>query len=498
MKINILVWYIYGRNSVSWGEILLKIKDVLEKLRKYSFDYIMSLSEIIAIKEYSYFNKKELIFPHELEIFIMLSILSCSETDNMVKISRSEFFEIVNTIKKFTPKAYSIEPKNLRFLIANILINQLNIQQDFLINFYRYNYIFNFINERIDMKQLFINKFGIEYTEVLSIGMFFCICSIHSAKLIDKEILFRIKEEYPITFALLSIDRLEFIKKQWQLLNNDIENCMLGFKLIFQYPFILEDNKIYYPLQYAIKDSCTSSLLYRLTEGDNEIRTRIGKEVLEEYLYHIHTQINIYNEVQKEFIYYIGKDEQKPPDLMLRKDNYAVLLDIKSSVPSLKFRELNLQKRKEVIDKMADNVVQIYKNIQKFNSNSLSFQSGVKISLENTFGIVVILEDNYLDREEILTIACEKLRLPVNSENYNYVHSNIKILNLYEIEILALDSTSIIDVLKFIKDDPSKWYDVTFRGMDFNWARETSKDYKNFKSFALSKPLVIAKSIGLK
>ena len=101
----------------------MRIDDVLKNLKKYNFDDIMSLSEIIAINEYSFFNRKELekvnVFPHELEIFVVLSILSCSDTENdMVEISRSVFFEIINTIKNFTPKAYSKGPKNIKFLIS--------------------------------------------------------------------------------------------------------------------------------------------------------------------------------------------------------------------------------------------------------------------------------------------------------------------------------------------------------------------------------------------
>ncbi len=466
----------------------MTLDGIIEILKNYCFDNKMELCYKLCLAEYrKYKNKKfgeVFVYPHELEVFAVLSILA--KYENEKKLIDGDFMpvfnEMINLIKKFVPPAYKLGIKNIRYYVSNLQINQFSLQEDYFINFYRYNYFFNFCNNRIDMKSEFFKKFDVNYDEVLSLGSFLCLCSISISKELPRVYFEKILKFHPNAARLLTIERVNYIDIQMDLFNHKVENCLMGFKLFFQYPFISQGDFLYYPIPYAIKDACTSSLLYRLTEGNNKLRELVGKEVLENYIHFIHSSNNVYSEIQGEFVYKIGKKEFRSPDLMLRTNNKVVLMDIKSSVPSTNFRELNPKIQKEVSDKMANNVVQIFKNIKKFCAKEFGFKSNTHSNLVDTYGVVIVLEDNYLDREEIANIACARLKIEINDPMYKFIHANIRILGLSEIEMLALDSTNIIDVLEFISNSPQRWYDFSFRGMQFNWAKKTSKDFKNFKT----------------
>ena len=200
--------------------------------------------------------------------------------------------------------------------------------------------------------------------------------------------------------------------------------------------------------------SVTSSLFYRITEGNNILRSKIGKHILESYLFEIISTSNVYDEVYQEKKYRYSGSEASSPDIMARHAESVLFLESKSTVPSLGIRLLDSDSYESNIKKISDYMVQLYRQILRFKSYN-PFQGEISSDRDNYWGIVVVLEDAYIPRQLYYEKAQEILQLSADSIEWMWFLTHIKIASLYEIERLSFTKLNIIDACKNIfKDDP--------------------------------------------
>jgi len=444
-------------------------------LKQYSFNSKMSMCQLNSrkIMKYTYIDilqdrGKTIAFPWELEIFAMFSIMEYEYNNNNFEGKRKNVFnQIITAIRNYThPKLKDIPPGTRfieMFILATGLI-QFKPQEDMRYRLFRFNYIFNYKNNKIDMPKVFKEKFDLTFDDFLfCFNLFYLLSGNISVEAYDYIVNTNIK-----AIQLLKLKRSEFIQKQQGKLPDGIDSAYYALKYLNPYPFIDYNSYIYLPLPHLLIDSITDSLLNRLTDNDDTLRSNLGKEVLESYLFLILKESNAYDEIIREFQYKIEKNEYSTPDVMVRTSDKCILFDSKSSVPSVNLRCFNDITIKKQTDKCAGYISQLFKRIKEFGINYYPFETKMEFKKENIFGVVVLLEENYIFKNNIYNQAAELLNINKNSLDYSYMLSNIKIIGLRDIEEASFISKSYVDGLLEQRDDPNKWYDLTLNYFNIN------------------------------
>ena len=330
------------------------------------------------------------------------------------------------------------------------------------------------------MRQVFAEKFNCDYREFmyLALSAHFLFARDRMNFHILNELFF---DKFRTAANHLIIDRLEFIQMQSDMNPNveDYKNC---FKLFAQYPFIRYDEKIYNPLPHLIIDACTTSLFFRLTDKNNDLKTIIGKEIIEDYVYSLFNEARIYAEVLKEEVYKLNGNQNRTADVMVMKENKFLLIETKSLSPSIQNRLLNPYRISETIDRLSDAVVQIFKNARhRFGKEYYSFTVKKEIDYDNVYGLVITFDESYITRELLLNSASKKLGLSTDSDEYSYLFSNIRIIDLSELERNIFNGNNIIESLEFMRDNTKYTNDIILRQVNEEGKKHSIEIIENFK-----------------
>jgi len=294
----------------------------------------------------------------------------------------------------------------------------------------------------------------------------------------------------------LTITKEEYLEQLDSITVNqtDYVTCL---RPSYKYPFILSNNRTYLPLPHIIGRAVTSSLLYRITEGNNSLREKIGKEVLEDYLYKILCEANIYDEKYKEQDYIAEHHNQsKTLDIMLREGDEYLLMDSKSSVPNIGLRLYNEDSHQKEIKKLTENVIQVYKHLRTYFMNHYNpFKGKPIVPDEKLWGAIVVLEDSYIRRNIVYENAAKTLEIEQNSDEYVWMQNHIKITNLYDIEKVSFTGRSIISEFANQRDSGLAG-DYPLVSAIKEHPTIINKDYLSFKKNLLAKFMDVTKLLN--
>ncbi|WP_432359177.1 hypothetical protein [Sporosarcina sp. UB5] len=433
--------------------------------------------------------------PWDLETFALFSCITIGENSDYKfedRKGQKRFAEIINAIKAYIPPKLELTQGNKfldNFLIVTGL-NQFQIQEEIRYIMYRYNYIFNFSNTKVNLQQEFTDKFGCSFEEFKSFG--FIIHTLLSRELnkpISQSIYDYIIEKYSRIIQHLTIERENFIGLQKKI-TEDITQYIYGFKYFYQYPFISYNQEIFLPLPHLIIRSVTSSLLFRLTEGNNKLRELFGKEVLESYILHLCNLSTWFDEVVDEYPYKYKKNQKRTLDIMIRKGNQCFMLDSKSMSPRISLRNLGEEDVEHTLNRIVESVVQVYRHITvRFQEEYYPFDLKVDFLRENIFGAVILFEDSYIRRENIMNKAAEQLDITIGTEDYKFLCSNIKLLSLYELEKMIFQKEDVFQLLKSNRQNENKWFDFTImdysKENDIEFIEEISQTVENMQEIII-------------
>lgn len=450
-------------------------------LKRYSYKSKMKVAHRASIKTMTCGKNKGLNYdvtkplPWELEVFVLFSIMIVDEYNNndISENNYRRFNQIINAIRDYQfPKWREEADELLEDWFLTEGPSQVKSQVPFINKCYRYNYIFNFKNNDLDMTKLFKNKFDCKYKDFLLLGLMtnsLFVLEKMDNKALDKLFL----DEFRIAAEKLKISREEFIFKQNQIANK-IEDYRYCLKLFYHFPLIIEDGYTYLPLPHLIIDSCTTSLLYRLTEGDNSLKTKIGKEVIEDYVYSIINNSKTYEEVISEKMYSNGKTEARTSDVMIRNKNKFLFIENKYYSPRITNRLLEEKSIKNTIERIRDAIIQIYKHMtERFGKEYYNFKIKKDIETKNVFGLVVTFEETFINRQAFYDAACKELGIRKRSDSYNYICSHIKIIDLDELESNVFSGNNLISAIESMSKDPRKTNDIIL-----------SKNFSNSKDYS--------------
>ena len=390
--------------------------------------------------------------PWELETFLLFSIKANEyQFQNFRGKNENEFVKIINCIKEFQHPKLKENIGTMKFadlIFISYGSTQFDIQTYNLYKYYRYNYFFNYVDENVNMKNEFLQKFSIDYDLFLKLGFslnFFCSLKIN----LDPEILRYIVLKYVDATSKLMLSREEFSKKIDEY-SNCIEDYLYCIRPSYKFPFIEYQGIVHFPLPHCMTRAITDSLLYRLTDGNSSLRDKFGKNVLEKYIFDIVNESNIYEEVLGEREYYKGKNKMKTPDVMVKHNNEYIFFESKATVAYAKTRIFEESYIDNEIDRISDNVIQLYKQVyNEFNTSYNFFENKEKDILKNNrYGVVVLLEESYIRRDLIYEKVLEKLNLNDEDDIAKWIKKHIKICNLHDIETHMFTSSDIIESIK--------------------------------------------------
>lgn len=399
--------------------------------------------------------------PWELEtIFMFFVYYKEWKNDDFIGKQERKFIRIINSIKDHdNPKLSNGNPLDFgKNLLISYSANQFEIQGVIVYKYYRYRYFFNFCNQNIDMRKIFKDKFGINYDEYMNFSILMFIFYGIKDKDVDSILGYALNRFYNL-ITTISITREKCIENINFFAKNidDYASCV---KPCNKYPFVIENGKYYFPLPHCIIPACTSSLLYRLTDGNNNLRTIFGKEVLEAYIKDILEDSNLFDEVLEEKKYIEHRSEKNTSDVMCRKNDEFLFIESKAMQPSAFTRCIDEEKINKEVELIAGYVHQLYNQVYNEFSQKYNFfcYDTSKIDKQNCYGILVVLGDSYIRRETIYLKFAEIHKIDVESEEYKWIINHIKICSLYDLECYAFTENNIIESLK-IQIEEGRPYD---------------------------------------
>jgi len=205
------------------------------------------------------------------------------------------------------------------------------------------------------------------------------------------------------------------------------------------------------PLPHLFYRATTSSLLYRLTDHNLPLKDKIGKYLIQDYLESILTASKAYDEVIPEKKYKSHGTHCDTPDVMIRAGNTFLFFESKSTVPPMKLRKFDNAAQNDHVSRLGTAVDQLNKQIQKFISGEFNFfNTNLELQRKRSqiWGIVTVLEDSYVNREDIYDEFARIAKISKDSDEYKWVVSHIKIVGLYDIEKYSFIGESIIKELE--------------------------------------------------
>lgn len=405
--------------------------------------------------------------PWELETLLLFSLKSTPEfsDNNFEGKNINKFIDMINGVRDFQHPLQEKKIGSIHFadyIMVVLGLSQFDIQEFLPYKYYRYSYIFNFTNDNLDMKSLFKSYYGTSYEEFRKLGTILNLLESLENKIITQEILdYVVLRECPIAYQNLSLNSEEYLEQLDNITMNQ-EDYLYCLRPSYKFPFIIHNDRVYYPLPHILGRSVTSSLLYRMTDGNNELRTLIGKHVLEKYLYDLLIGAQVYDEVIPEQEFKLKHNNNaRTLDVMVRKDNKFLFLDSKSSVPRANLRIMDEEAFEKEIEIASKNIIQVYNHISVYFPDIYNFfDFNDFIYKENIYGAVVTLEDNFIRRGLIYEHVANKLKIGLNTDEYNWIVNHIKIVSFYDIEKASFIGKSIIDELERQKNN-NRSYDYS-------------------------------------
>lgn len=343
----------------------------LENLANYTFESKMLFcqaysSRIMTSSEVS----AELmltsnIMPWELEAFAAFSVIYDSP-EAKDQMNDEEFCNIITLLRNYWHPELTIAKENGTYSDYFMMVSTLQqfpVQGTFLQKLFRYNFFFNFKNDKLNMKATFEEMFENEYRQFeLFAFIIFATCSSEGQNLLQRELCHTaLSKAFSIgsVYKQLSIDKNEYKRLLDGQYNGKILDYYYGLKIQYLYPIIEDLDCSYIPSPYLVVNAVTASMLNRLTLGKNALRRRFGKEVIEEYLFSIYRELNTVTWISREFEYFVGRDRRLTPDVLVEEMDKAILFDTKALSPSLKMRQFDKEEIEKETNTYATDILQL-------------------------------------------------------------------------------------------------------------------------------------------
>ncbi len=410
---------------------------VMSNIKRWSFSSKMDIAQAHSYKYIKADGKEQklhLAQPDEIETFVMLAVKK-EEWKNDI-IQKTDFERCITAIRNYNnPKLFSLkgtEFGDTYFPLA--AATQFPSQKNYFLLFFRYLAYFTFQNDEIDVQQEFLRKFRIPYVDIAAPILALWIHLVRGDEQNIGQAFLWIIEHYSSAIELLSISR-ENYRKELDKYNNTEFDYRYSIRPSFSWPFIEEKGVRYCPTPHLLPISATSSLLFRLTENDDNLRSLIGKNAIETYLYKTICNSGLFDEVLPEQQYAIGKVTNRTLDVLSSIDDIIVCFDSKSLTPSVSMRVLDEHGVESTKDRLVQALKQVYTHThEKYGKEYNPLKQHLQSDRENIYGFVVVLEDPYFSMDELYRRTADALRIDTTSDEYKWLTKHIGIVEMDNLE----------------------------------------------------------------
>lgn len=424
-------------------------------LKRYKFEDKLHQAEVYSRKlmnpdvQGNPSKLSEQILPWELECFVSLAIKAVEwKYDDLDK---SGFIQIMNGIRSAYHPALQKKAGSEQFVRWFMMVTsatQFDYSESHWHKLYRYTYYFSYVSEKINMPEEFQKKFGIDFQSVISFSLalwMLYITEVKDVSLGKKELM----SKYPQVVSLLTMSRDSFIA-ELDSLTSDPMDYVYCLRPSYSFPFVKYKKETYLPLPHLLIRASTSSLMFRLTDGNDELRKVVGNEVLESYLFHLISTCPEFEHIEKEIVYTKGKlQNQRSADVMTNIGDQIICFDSKSFAPKVALRIFSEEAYSAELIRLGKAVKQMYEQIHnKFGVEYTPFDVPVNDNRSNIWGIVVVLENPFIPLDDIYADAARQLEMNLNAAEYEWLKGHVGIVALSAIEYQIFSSENILSVVK--------------------------------------------------
>lgn len=433
----------------------MEYKQLSSVLKRFSFEEKMRVAQIHSRKTFTASGTvspdvlREIATPWELETFVHFAVKAIEWKNDVFQGKNNKTFEqIINCIRDAEPELLkTIDGEDfITWLFLASASVQFEAQEFYPYKLFRFNYYFAYCNEKINMQQCFKEKFGCSYYEYSLLG--YVLWMLFSMDDFTQKAFTALVNIFPTPISHLILTRQEYIDALDKI-TTDPNHYMYCLRPSYSYPFIDHNGTAYCPLPHLLKRATSSSLMHRLTDGNSGLKTLIGKEVYEAYLFTIINESNIFDEVIAEKIYYIHGTERKTADIMTRCDDNYIFFDSKSFTPKIAIRDFSQEALNKDVIRLAEACVQMYNHIRKrFIDEYCYFETTPQIKKDNIFGLVIIQENPCIMGKLIYKKAAEILKISEESDEYTWLYTHVGISTIYDVERYCFTGTNMVPQLQ--------------------------------------------------
>ena len=375
--------------------------------------------------------------PWELACFTMLAMLDGEYGSK--KLSKGDAYQLLQFIRE-----NFVEPGGdiLRVFAHDIAMIQIPFQRNLWLNLERYQYLFCFKNERLDMQTEFASRIGVSPESVFEF-LLLIVSAVRQNQSILGMIRYlcvdlggRLSKECCRLFETLSYERSEYSRLQRDRIKNASRlapdrGFFVSPNLLEERPLIRIAGRYYLPNLHLAVTALTSRMLNRLTNHNQALRRAIGKEAFESYVRDILKKGSVYDFVSGEIRYKLGHTESLSPDVIVSKGGQILFIDCKMSEPSLNLRIYEAGNDEGLILRYAEYIQKLLKQI---DNRDAYIQRDFKD--DSVFGLVVVMEDSYAMRGKIFA-KLETMLPSVGQVRWRWIRSHVHIVGVCEIERFA-------------------------------------------------------------
>ena len=213
--------------------------------------------------------------PWPWELNELAAIFVSGEDGKLEELPDPLFRIMINALRSAAPKrAFKGIDDVKRYLSYNVAMQQFPYQQDALIVFLRYKFLFSVVDEThgLDMPRKFRTTFNVDYEDVAALSALTFLAAAQNI-FWDKYIWdfkrkhsCRISATFESVVELFAIDRHDYAKRQAALIGFSSDGLSNAQNLLEQYPFVKTRDDYFLPLPYLVNLATTRHLFDRMME----------------------------------------------------------------------------------------------------------------------------------------------------------------------------------------------------------------------------------------
>lgn len=468
---------------------------IIKSIRRMKLEDIIHWSYIYSLSNLSYFNTIQpsadlVVLPWVLDSLFLIKVFVGSAQGIYEPLDNLKFRKLVSSLNEFEYiSEIKEQDRSLSAIIPIMISNQTNYQIDSRILFYRSLFFYSECKSPF-LRDLFYDKFKVNAKKVLN---FYFGLYVTSVGMKDNpndllEFINKLSKKSKIKnyIDIFTIDYSDLKLLLSNKHNSPSELLYINYYLK-RFCFLNYNSNTFLTYPHNFLSTIAYGSIYLLTDGNNSYREDFGKEVLEDYVYHIGNLNPDVKYISKEIEYKISGNNLKSPDVIISFGKDCLFVESKSTVINSKYRDPQIDgSEKLYIKRYSENLYQLYKGISN-HIHGYYLVSNRKYQIENCYGLLINFEDSNINRDLVFNALINKIETKtsktLSDEHKKWIFNHFRVIDLYEYERIMLTIT-FNPLLKFFSN---LYTDLTYKlnGNDSKMSSKVlnaiSKELREFK-----------------